>query len=360
MAVDGRKSAARGNFGACRAQNELCFIRNGLTVKSLHGIGFAIFALSSSASFFLCGCSKPASQSGAASFKVALLTTGPINDGGWNQSAYEGLQKIKQDLGAQVSNEVTDNPSEFESAFQDYASKGYNVIFAHGDEYGDTAAKMAPQFPNTVFITTGGTQSAKNLAPIIFATEDGTYIQGMEAGFISKTGKGGFVGGQSLPPVTRAADAFQNGALAANPHFDFKITYINSWDDVQKAKGQTDELISNGADVIAHNCDAAAKGLFESTAAKPGVYAFGVNSNQNDESPNIISSAFLDIPKAFDDVAKSVKDGDFKGQTLNLGMKDSDVTVIDNPKFASLYTPDQSAKIKQAEADIISGKLKPL
>jgi len=291
---------------------------------------------------------------------VALLTTGPVDDGGWNESAYDGLLKIQKDLGAQVSNEVTDNPSEFKSAFEDYASKGYNVIFAHGDEYGDTAAAVAPQFPNTVFITTGGTKFAKNLAPIIFATEDGTYIQGMEAAFISKTGKGGFVGGQALPPVTRAAVAFENGAHAVNPNFSFKITYINSWDDVQAAKGQANELVSGGADMIAHNCDAAAKGLFEATAADPGVYAFGVNSNQNDESPNILSSAFLDIPKSFEDVAKSVQNGTFQGETLNLGIKDHDVYVIDNPKFASLYTPAETAKIQQAEADLISGKLKPL
>lgn len=328
-------------------------------MKHINGMSTALLGLSAAASILLIGCSKPSSPD-TSTFKVALLTTGPINDGGWNQAAYEGLTKIKTDLGAEVSNEVTDNPSEFESAFQDYASKGYNVIFAHGDEYGDTAAKMAAQFPNTVFITTGGTHYGKNIAPIIFATEDGTYIQGMEAGFLSKTGKGGFVGGEALAPVTRAADAFQNGALAVNPKFSFKITYINSWLDVQKAKGQTDELVANGADMIAHNCDAAAVGLFQSSASKPGVYAFGVNSNQNDESPNILSSAFLDVPKAFDDVAKSVKSGTFKGQTLNLGMKDNDVTVIDNPKFTSLYKPAQIQAIKQAEADIITGKIKPL
>jgi basic membrane protein A len=245
--------------------------------------GFNIAVTSLTALFLVSGCASktgapPISTSTSSpSFKVALLTTGPINDGGWNESAYDGLQRIQKDLGAQVSNEVTENPSEFESAFQDYASKGYNVIFAHGDEYGDTAAKMAAQFPNTVFITTGGTQSAKNLAPIIFATEDGTYIQGMEAGFATKTNKGGFVGGQALPPVTRAADAFGNGALAVNPKFVYKTAYINSWDDVQAAKGQAVGLMAFGCDMIAHNCDAAAKGLFEATAAKPGVYAFGVN-----------------------------------------------------------------------------------
>jgi basic membrane protein A and related proteins len=325
-----------------------------------------IAASTLSALLLLSGCASQTSTTtvstpapAATTFKVALLTSGPVNDGGWNQSAYEGLMRIQKDLGAQVSNEVTSNPSDFEPAFEDYASKGYNLIIAHGDEYGDVAAKIAPQFPNTVFVTTGGTEHAKNLAPLIFATEDGTYIQGMEAGFLSKTGKGGFVGGQSFPPVTRAADAFADGAMAVNPAFQFKITYINSWDDVQKAKGQTDELIANGADMIAHNCDAAAAGLFETVAQKPGVYSFGVNANQNAEYPSILSSAFLDIPKAFDDVAKSVKDGTFQGETMNLGMKQNDVTVIDNPKYVGLYTAAQEAKMKQAELDIISGKLTP-
>ena len=62
--------------------------------------------------------------------------------------------------------------------------------------------------------------------------------------------------------------------------------------------------MAQGADVIAHNCDAAAAGLFEA-ADKPGVYTFGVNSNQNDLAPNVLSSArILDIPKAFVDVAQ--------------------------------------------------------
>jgi basic membrane protein A len=331
-------------------------------LKAFQGLNTVAISLVSV--ILLNGCAQSVTTSTSTSatptFKVALLTSGPINDGGWNEAAYDALLKIHKDLNAEISNEVIDNVSDSSAAFEDYASKGYNLIFAHGDEYSDIAATEAQQFPNTVFVTTGGTHFAKNLAPIIFATEDGTYIQGMEAGYLSKTGKGGFVGGQALPPVTRAADAFQNGALAVNPNFNFKITYINSWDDVSKAKGQTDELIANGADMVAHNCDAAAKGLFESTAAKPGVYAFGVNSNQNDESPNILSSTFLDIPKAFEDVARSVQSGTFVGETLNLGTKEHDVYVIDNPKFAGLYTALQTAKLHQAALDIASGKLKTL
>jgi basic membrane lipoprotein Med (substrate-binding protein (PBP1-ABC) superfamily) len=231
-------------------------------------------------------------------------------------------------------------------------------VFAHGDEYADAAAKVAAEYPKTVFVTTGGDRTAPNLAAIDFATEDGAFIQGMEAGFISKTGKGGFVGGQELQPVKVAALAFEQGMQSVNPKAKFSITYIGNWSDSSKAKSFTEALMASGADVLAHNCDAAATGLFQAAASKPNVYAFGVNSNQNDQADNIVSSAVLDIPKAFVDITKSVQAGSFKGSVLRLGMASGDVTVVDNPKLASLFTPDQVAKIKQASTDLEAGKIK--
>jgi len=308
----------------------------------------------------LTGCTQSTSSTSgtSAAFKVALLTTGPVTDKGWNESAYDGLQKIQRDLHAQISKQETPTPSSFQSAFEGYAQHGYNVVFAHGDEYADAAAKVAAEYPKTVFVTTGGDRTAPNLAAIDFATEDGAYIQGMEAGFLSKTGKGGFVGGQELAPVKVAALAFKQGMLAANPKAQFSITYIGNWSDSAKAKSFAEALMASGADVLAHNCDAAASGLFQAAATKPNVYTFGVNSNQNDQPGNVVSSAVLDIPKAFADIAHSVQNGTFKGQVLRLGMKAGDVYVVDNPRLAKLFTPEQKAKIKQASADLESGKIK--
>jgi basic membrane lipoprotein Med (substrate-binding protein (PBP1-ABC) superfamily) len=301
--------------------------------------------------------STSSSTPAASTFKVALLVSGPTNDHGWNEAAADALQKVHDDLGAQVSTQQIDNPSQQQAAFEGYASQGYNLIFAHGDEYADAAAKVAAEYPKVYFVTTGGDKVAPNLAPIVFATEQGTYLQGMEAGFLTKTGKAGFVGGQDFPPVARAADAFEQGGKAVNPKFSLAITYINNWSDTQKAKAQTEALMASGADMMAHNCDAAAAGMFQAASAKPGVYSFGVNADQNDQAPNIVSSAFLDISNAFDSIAKTAKDGTFKGEPLYLGIKEGDVKLIDNPKLTSLLTPAQHAKIQAAQADIISGKI---
>lgn len=290
-------------------------------------------------------------------FKVALLTTGPVTDGGWNESAYDGLLKIQKDLGATIDKQENLKEDQFVDAFRDFANRGFNLIIGHGDEFGPAAAKVAAQFPNVDFVTSGGEKSAPNLMPIHFATEQGNYLQGMEAAFLSKSGQGGFVGGQELPPVQQAAVAFQKGAVSVNPKFKYQITYINSWTDPAAAKAQTMTLLSNGADVISHNCDAAAAGMFEAAGTKPGVYTFGVNANENDKAPNVFSSAVLDIPKIFDDVAAQVKNKTFKGGPVSVGIKEGDVTLVDNPKFATVLTADQRAKIEAAKNDIVAGKI---
>jgi basic membrane lipoprotein Med (substrate-binding protein (PBP1-ABC) superfamily) len=109
--------------------------------------------------------------------------------------------------------------------------------------------------------------------------------------------------------------------------------------------------------MIAHNCDAAAAGLFQAAAAHPGVYAFGVNADQNDQAPNIVSSAFLDIPGAFVAIAQSVQDKTFVGAPIKDGLAQGDVKLIDNPKLSSLLTAAQKANIQAAAAAIAAGKI---
>jgi basic membrane protein A len=305
----------------------------------------------------LAGCGAKHDSSGG--FRVALLTTGPVTDGGWNQSAEDGLKQVEKDQGATGTTQESLNPADFAGAFRNFASQGYRLIFAHGDEFGPDAEKAAQQFPKTIFITTGGDEKpGPNIAPIEFQTQEGTYLQGMEAAMVSKTGKGGFVGGQELPPVEQAANAFEAGAKAVNPQFQFRAVYLNSWTDTAAAKSATVALLNSGVDVISHNCDAAAAGMFQAANGKPGVYTFGVNANENSKASNVLSSAFLDIPKAFDDIAHSVKTGTFTGKPLVLGVAQGDVRLIDNPQLSNVIPPAGKAKIQQAEQKIANGTLK--
>src|SRR5205085_11048944 len=151
--------------------------------------------------------------------KVGLLTPGSINDSGWNAIAYEGLQRIQKDLGAEISHQETKTPAEMDEGFRSYGAKGFDLAFGHGFEYQDAALKAGKQYPKTVFITTSGSSVAKNVSPMVFQLEQATYLLGVIAARESKTGKAGLVGGINLPSIASTFLAFKAGAQSVNPKF---------------------------------------------------------------------------------------------------------------------------------------------
>src|SRR5688500_2503655 len=169
-----------------------------------------------SVAFTVGGCS-PADSSGDAQFKVALLTPGPVSDKSWNGGAYAGLMAIRDTLGADVSHIQTKTPAEFEENFRQYGAKKFNLVFGHGFEFQDAAKRVAPSYPNTVYVTTSGTSVAKNLAGADFAFEEASYLAGIVAGRMTKSNVLGVIGGTELPPVKRSFAAFEQGARSVNP-----------------------------------------------------------------------------------------------------------------------------------------------
>jgi basic membrane lipoprotein Med (substrate-binding protein (PBP1-ABC) superfamily) len=303
-----------------------------------------------------CGCSKSEPHP-TATFKVALVTPGPISDAGWNALAYEGLLAIRDQLGAEIAQVQTKTPAEFEAAFRDFGRRGFNLVFGHGFEFQDAAAAVAPDFPATVFITTSGNTVRKNVAPLRFMLEEATYLEGMLTAMLSKTGKAGAVGGMAIPSVKSTIMAFEAGTKAVNPSFVVVTSYVGNWEDVGAAKEASLALIQQGADLLFHNADAAGLGVFQA-AQERKVWAFGANKNQNDVAPDVIlASAVIDIPRAFVTVAKQVKDGTFVAQVEKLGMKDGVVSLVFNPALAERIPGEAKARIDSAQRDILSGKL---
>jgi basic membrane protein A len=291
-------------------------------------------------------------------FKVALLSPGPVSDAGWNALAYEGLLAIRDQLGAEVSQIQTKTPAEFEEGFRDFARRGYQLVFGHGFEFQDAAAAVAPDFPGTVFITTSGNTVRKNVAPLRFMLEEATYLEGVLAAGMSKTGKAGAVGGIEIPSVKSTIIAFEAGAKSVRPEFTVITSYVGNWEDVGAAKEAALALVQQRCDFLFHNADAAGLGVFQA-AQQRQVYAFGANKNQNDVAPEVvIASAVIDIPRGFLEVAREVKDGRFEGKVERMGMKDGVVSLVLNPRLEPRIPAAVKARVDAARAGIIAGTLK--
>ena len=177
------------------------------------------------------GCGGGAAKD-ASSFKVALLTPGPISDQSWNGGAYQGLMRIKDSLGAQVSHVQTKTPADFEENFREYGAQGYDLVFGHGFEFQDAAKRVAPQFPKTIYVTTSGNTASGNVAGILFSFSDASYLAGMLAASMSRSGTLGVIGGTELPPVKESFKAFAAGAKRVNPGAQVLTSFVGNWDDV--------------------------------------------------------------------------------------------------------------------------------
>jgi basic membrane lipoprotein Med (substrate-binding protein (PBP1-ABC) superfamily) len=272
--------------------------------RGLRSAGFALLAATACG-----GGTEPTATDG---FRVALLTPGSIRDAGWNQSAYEGLQRIRDELGAQISHQETHSPQDFEVGFRDFAARGSQLVFGHGFEFQDAAAKVGAEFPGAIFITTSGSTIRENVAPIVFELEQATYVLGYVGAKLSRTGRLGAIGGIQIPSVASTFLAFEAGATRAGAEVSVTKTYVGSWEDIGAAREATLAQISAGTDILIHNADAAGRGFFQAVEESPGVYAFGTNRDQNDLAPDsVLASAVLDIPRALLLVAQEVRDGRF-------------------------------------------------
>ena len=276
-------------------------------------------------------------DSAARVFRVALLTPGPISDQSWNGGAYEGLLRIRDSLGGRISHIQTKTPAEFEENFRQYGASGYSLVFGHGFEFQDSAERVAREYPGTVFVTTGGNRSGANLAAMTFSFDEPSFLAGMVAASVSRTGVIGCIGGTELPPVKSAFSAFAAGSEAINPSVRVIVSYIGNWDDASAGKEQALAQMGRGVDVIFQDADAAGLGIFQAVKEAPGHWIIGSNADQNGIVPTVtLGSVVIDLPHAFMTVAREVKAGRFRGRVIGLDTRSKVVRWTPSPALASV------------------------
>jgi len=305
-----------------------------------------------------CSGKSDAGSAGAKAFKVALLTPGPISDQSWNGSAYEGLMRIKDSIpGTQVSHIQTKTPAEFEENFRQYGAAGYSLVIGHGFEFQDAAARVGPEFPKTIYITTGGNTVGANVAAMSFSFDEPSYLAGIVAGSVTKSGTVGCIGGTELPPVKAAFESFAAGVKSVNPKAKVIISYIGNWEDASAGKEQALAQLGRGADVIFQDADAAGLGAFQAVREAKTAYVIGSNANQNAVAPEVtLGSVVIDVPHAFMVVAREVNSGQFKPRVVRLDMRVDVVRWTPNPVLESKIPAAAMHAVDSVRTLMLAGK----
>ncbi len=304
---------------------------------------------------FACG-GEGAKVQDSQRFRVALLTPGPISDQSWNASAYRGLEYIRDSVGAEIRHVQTRTPAEFAENFRQYGAGGYTLVFGHGFEFQDAAKQVGPEFPQTYFVTTGGTGTGPNIAAMSFAFDEPSYLAGMAAAATSKSKVLATIGGTELPPVKASFEAFRAGARSVDPSVTVLGAFIGNWEDAGAGKEQALAMIARKADVIFQNADAAGLGIFQAAREHPGVWVVGSNADQNGIAPaSTLGSVVIDVPRAFLLIARDVKAGTFQPRVVRFDTKSAVVKWVPNPAIPALR-PAMAARVDSIRRAFTEGR----
>lgn len=195
--------------------------------------------------------------------KVALLLPGTINDAGWSAAAYNGLMEAAETYKLETAYTESVPLAEQESTIRDYASRGFNLVICHGNDFLDAVENVAPEFPDTCFAVSNTTLAMDNAIGMDVKNEEQGYVAGYALGLLTKTNKVGFVGSLELVAQKRVENGFVEGLKASNPSAEAVITYIGSMDDAAKGKDTAKAVFESGADCVFQYAQSAGMGVVQ-------------------------------------------------------------------------------------------------
>lgn len=243
--------------------------------------------------------------------KVGLLTSGDINDNGWNAMAYDGLLMIEKELGAEISVVTNVVASDMQSLFREFAANGFDYVIGHGNQYTDAAKAVAPEFPETRFIINSSTATQEpNLISCDMNAFQEAFLEGIFATKFSTTKKIGFIGGNEQPSTINNFNGCKIAVAYADPEAEFVGTYLGTVTDAAKAKEVALTFINQGVDALVSHSAGAVGGVYEAAEESTGVIVTGATRNRYNEAPTVIPvSTEVDLGLKNFQLIKAFEDG---------------------------------------------------
>lgn len=258
--------------------------------------------------------------------KVGLVTdVGRINDKGFNQSAYEGMEAAKAAAPTCFETDYieTTSQSDYAANIAQFTDSGSNVVIGVGFLLGDSLGTAAIENSDVKFISVDGvpnppndTSWMTNGESLFFAEDQAGYMAGVLAASMSKTNHIGVVGGLVVvPPVERFVEGYIDGAKSVKPDITVDFVYTTSFVDPPQGSNAAQQMIDGGADVIFGAGGLTGNGALEAACQADGVYAIGVDTDQYETLPSvqkcILSSATKNVTGAVRDSLLRIAGGAF-------------------------------------------------
>jgi basic membrane protein A len=248
-----------------------------------------------------------------APLSVGLVTdVGRVNDKGFNQSAYEGMEAAKAAAPTSFETEYieTTSQSDYAANIAQFTDSGADVVIGVGFLLGDTLGDAAKANSDIKFISVDGVPNPghdeswmTNGESLFFAEDQAGYMAGVLAASMTESDHIGVVGGLVVvPPVERFVEGYIDGAKSVNPDIQVDFVYTTSFVDPPQGSNAAQQMIDSGADVIFGAGGLTGNGALEAACQAEGVHAIGVDTDQWETLPSvkscILSSATKNIVEA--------------------------------------------------------------
>ncbi|QLF71980.1 BMP family ABC transporter substrate-binding protein (plasmid) [Peteryoungia desertarenae] len=289
---------------------------------------------------------------------ITLVVPSPVGDVGWGHALKAGLDPVIAAYGDGVKVTVLENIVEGPDAdriMNKAVADGNNFLIAGSFGYQNGALQIARRNPKVSVLHASGFQVAPNFSPFAAQYFQGTYLMGMAAAALSKTGKLGSVSAFAIPELITSINAFTLGAQTVNPDIEVSVVWVNTWFDPAKEQEAAKALMSQGCDVIFSNAQDTPSVI--SLCEEAGVYAFNLNSSMKSYAPKTyLGCVATDWSPFFKASVDAHLAGTFQGANAFLGVADNVVKVVDwNPDIPA----ETVAKISEIEAKIADGSFSP-
>ncbi|MBC8367471.1 BMP family ABC transporter substrate-binding protein [bacterium] len=291
-----------------------------------------------------------------------VFDIGGKGDRSFNDSAYRGLLKAKEDFGVSVVEFEPGQDSDREQGLRKLASRGFDLVIGVGFLFTESIRAVGADYPEVHFaLVDGYVDGLPNVASLLFREEEGSFLVGALAALNSESGIIGFVGGMEVALIRKFEAGYRAGALAVRPEVKVLVNYAgvtpSSFADPVKGKELTLSQIGRGADVIFHASGTTGNGVIEAARSK-GVFAIGVDSNQNHMAPGtLLTSMEKRVDRAVYEAIRGLVDKKFSGGIHEFGLEGGALGYAMDEYNEGLISPAHQAIADSLAREIIAGRI---
>ena len=301
-------------------------------------------------------------------FRVNMVTDiGKVDDGTFNQFAYEGMVGAAECFGIEDTSVIeTASEADYDANLNTSASESPDVLITVGFLLGTDTMLAAEENPgiNYIGIDQFHLEYPANYVGVLFNEHEGGFIAGALAASLSESGVVGVVAGrEDVPPVVKFVNGYEAGAKYINPNIQVLSVYNESFTDPAKGASDAQQFIGDGADVIFGAGGPTGSGGVKA-AAEAGAWGIGVdqdeyyttfNGGSAPGSEYLASSAIKRVDlSVFRNIAAAIE-GTFAGGVFVLTAENLGITYA--PFHDAAVNAEAAASVEQVRAGLADGSI---